>query len=357
MATLFISDLHLEDSRPQATAILSGFLRSPAREADALYILGDLFEFWIGDDMVSETARQVGEDLAALRKHGVPCYFLHGNRDFLLGESYAAQAGLELLPETWIATLYGVPTLLLHGDTLCTGDVAYQAFRQQVRSKAFQQNFLGLPLPQRLEMARNARDASQQHTSNSAMDIMDANEQAVIAAFVGVIVVAFGFQVFLAEPSASGIAHGLVPGFEAPVLLAYSGRNRSASIRIPYVQGGSPRGTRIEVRFPDSTANPYFAFAAMMMAGLDGIQNKIHPGDPFDKDLYDLEPEELHGVPTVCSSLEQALDALDADREYLKKGGVFSDDTLDAYIALKRQDVQYVNMTTHPAEFELYYSV
>jgi len=183
MATLFISDLHLEDSRPQATAILSGFLRSPAREADALYILGDLFEFWIGDDMVSETARQVGEDLAALRKHGVPCYFLHGNRDFLLGESYAAQAGLELLPETWIATLYGVPTLLLHSDTLCTGDVAYQAFRQQVRSKAFQQNFLGLPLPQRLEMARNARDASQQHTSNSAMDIMDANEQAVIAAF------------------------------------------------------------------------------------------------------------------------------------------------------------------------------
>ncbi len=149
----------------------------------------------------------------------------------------------------------------------------------------------------------------------------------------------------------------LVPGYEAPVLLAYSARNRSASIRIPYIQGANPRGYRIEVRFPDSTANPYLAFAAMMMAGLDGIKNKIHPGDPFDKDLYDLEPEELQGVPTVASSLEQALDCLEADRDYLKAGGVFSDATLDSYIALKRQDVAYVNMTTHPAEFEMYYSV
>jgi glutamine synthetase len=149
----------------------------------------------------------------------------------------------------------------------------------------------------------------------------------------------------------------LVPGFEAPVLLAYSARNRSASIRIPYIQGGNPKAYRIEVRFPDPTANPYLGFAAMMMAGLDGIQNKIHPGDPFDKDLYDLEPEELAGVPTVCSSLEQALDSLSADRDFLKKGGVFSDDLIDSYIELKRKDVQYINMTTHPAEFELYYSV
>jgi glutamine synthetase len=149
----------------------------------------------------------------------------------------------------------------------------------------------------------------------------------------------------------------LVPGFEAPVLLAYSARNRSASIRIPYIQGANPKAYRIEVRFPDPTANPYLGFAAMMMAGLDGIQNKIHPGDPFDKDLYDLEPEELAGVPTVCSSLEQALDCLDADRDFLKKGGVFSDDLIDSYIELKRKDVQYINMTTHPAEFELYYSV
>jgi len=148
----------------------------------------------------------------------------------------------------------------------------------------------------------------------------------------------------------------LVPGFEAPVLLAYSARNRSASIRIPYIQGGNPRGYRIEVRFPDSTGNPYLAFAAMLMAGLDGIKNKIHPGDSFDKDLYDLPPEELAGVPTVAHSLEDALNALDQDREFLKAGGVFTDSFIDSYIDLKRKDVEYVNMTTHPAEFEMYYS-
>lgn len=184
MATLFISDLHLEDSRPQATATFIRLLRGQAREADALYILGDLFEFWIGDDVITDTARQIAEALAVLRKQGVPCFFLHGNRDFLLGETYAAQAGLELLPETWTCSLYGTPTLLLHGDTLCTGDIAYQAFRKQVRNKAFQQHFLSLPVPQRLEMARNARDASQQHTSSSAMNIMDVNEHAVIETFV-----------------------------------------------------------------------------------------------------------------------------------------------------------------------------
>ena len=149
----------------------------------------------------------------------------------------------------------------------------------------------------------------------------------------------------------------LVPGFEAPVLLAYSARNRSASIRVPYIQAANPKAYRIEVRFPDSTANPYLAFTAMLMAGLDGVRNKIHPGDAFDKDLYDLEPEELEGVPTVAHSLEMALDALDGDREFLKAGGVFSDDVIDAYIGLKRKDVQYLSMTTHPAEFEMYYSV
>ncbi|HLF31345.1 MAG TPA: UDP-2,3-diacylglucosamine diphosphatase [Xanthomonadales bacterium] len=183
MTTLFISDLHLEDSRPQATSIVTRFLRGPAREAEALYILGDLFEFWIGDDQVSETARRVAQEIAAVRNQGVACYFLHGNRDFLLGSEYAAQAGLELLPETWVCTLYGTPTLLLHGDTLCTGDTAYQAFRQQVRSVSFRQQFLSQPLPQRLEMARNARDASKQHTSSVSMDIMDVDERAVIAAF------------------------------------------------------------------------------------------------------------------------------------------------------------------------------
>jgi glutamine synthetase len=147
----------------------------------------------------------------------------------------------------------------------------------------------------------------------------------------------------------------LVPGFEAPVMLAYSARNRSASIRVPWVS--SPKARRIEVRFPDSTANPYFAFAAMLMAGLDGIQNKIHPGDPADKDLYDLEPEEAKHIPTVCHSLDMALEHLDHDREFLKRGGVFTDDVIDAYIGLKMQEVTRLRMTTHPVEFDMYYSV
>ncbi|SJN58570.1 Glutamine synthetase [Vibrio ruber DSM 16370] len=147
----------------------------------------------------------------------------------------------------------------------------------------------------------------------------------------------------------------LVPGFEAPVMLAYSARNRSASIRIPVVP--SPKARRIEVRFPDPTANPYLAFAAMLMAGLDGIKNKIHPGDSADKDLYDLPAEEAAQIPTVAESLQQALEALDADREFLTAGGVFSDDFIDSYIALKSDDVTRINMTTHPLEFDMYYSV
>jgi len=147
----------------------------------------------------------------------------------------------------------------------------------------------------------------------------------------------------------------LVPGFEAPVLLAYSARNRSASCRIPY--STSPKGKRVEIRFPDPTANPYLAFSAMMMAGLDGIENKIHPGEAMDKDLYALPPEELKEVPTVAASLSEALDALDKDREFLKKGDVFSDDQIDAYIALKQEEVDTVRVLPHPAEFKLYYSV
>ncbi len=147
----------------------------------------------------------------------------------------------------------------------------------------------------------------------------------------------------------------LVPGFEAPVLLAYSARNRSASIRIPYVS--NPKGRRIEVRFPDPMANPYLAFAAMMMAGLDGIQNKIHPGDAMDKNLYDLPPEELKDIPTVCHALDQALQALDQDRAFLTAGGVFTDDLIDAYIDLKMEDVTRMRMTTHPIEFDMYYSM
>ena len=147
----------------------------------------------------------------------------------------------------------------------------------------------------------------------------------------------------------------LVPGFEAPVMLAYSARNRSASIRIPWIP--NPKARRIEVRFPDPSANPYLAFAAMLMAGLDGIQNKIHPGDAADKDLYDLPAEEAANIPTVASSLEMALDALDADRSFLTAGGVFDDDMIDGYIELKREEIERLNMTTHPVEFEMYYSV
>jgi glutamine synthetase len=146
----------------------------------------------------------------------------------------------------------------------------------------------------------------------------------------------------------------LIPGFEAPVLLAYSARNRSASCRIPYA--ASPKGKRVEVRFPDPTANGYLAFAAMMMAGLDGVMNKIHPGDAMDKNLYDLPPEELKEVPTVCGSLRQALGALDADRDFLKKGDVFSDDLIDGYIALKWEEVYNFEHTPHPVEFQMYYS-
>ena len=147
----------------------------------------------------------------------------------------------------------------------------------------------------------------------------------------------------------------LVPGFEAPVMLAYSARNRSASIRIPIVP--SPKATRIEVRFPDPAANPYLAFSAMLMAGIDGIKNRIHPGDAMDKDLYNLPAEEAAEIPQVASSLEEALSALDTDREFLTVGDVMADDTIDAYIAIKEQEVERLNMTTHPIEFEMYYSV
>jgi glutamine synthetase len=147
----------------------------------------------------------------------------------------------------------------------------------------------------------------------------------------------------------------LVPGFEAPCILAYSARNRSASIRIPFVS--SPKARRIEVRFPDNTANPYFAFAALLMAGLDGIQNKIHPGDPMDKDLYDLPPEEEAELKTVCHSFDQALEALDKDRDFLLAGDVFDNDLIDAYIDLKNAEVQRLRMSTHPCEIDMYYSL
>ena len=146
----------------------------------------------------------------------------------------------------------------------------------------------------------------------------------------------------------------LIPGFEAPVMLAYSARNRSASIRIPWVN--SVKARRIEVRFPDASANPYLAFAALMMAGLDGIQNKIHPGDAMDKDLYDLPKEEAMDIPTVAETLAEALDSLEKDHEFLTRGGVFTEDMIGGYLGLKREEVERLNMTTHPIEFDMYYS-
>jgi glutamine synthetase len=146
-----------------------------------------------------------------------------------------------------------------------------------------------------------------------------------------------------------------VPGFEAPINLAYSAKNRSAACRIPYVS--SPKARRVEVRFPDPTTNPYMAFAAMLMAGLDGVQNKIHPGDPVDKDMYHLPPEEAAKVPHVCATLEEALEHLRKDHAFLTKGGVFDEDTLDAYMVLKEEELTRFRMTTHPVEFDMYYSL
>src|SRR5688572_16463403 len=146
----------------------------------------------------------------------------------------------------------------------------------------------------------------------------------------------------------------LVPGYEAPVLLAYSSRNRSASCRIPY--GSGPKSKRVEVRFPDPSANPYLAYAALLMAGLDGIQNKTHPGDPMDKNLYDLPPAELKNIPTVCGSLREALENLSKDRDFLKRGNVFSDDLIDSYIELKMEEVIRFEHTPHPIEYDMYYS-
>ena len=147
----------------------------------------------------------------------------------------------------------------------------------------------------------------------------------------------------------------LVPHFEAPVKLAYSAKNRSASIRIPYVS--NPKARRVEARFPDPLMNPYLGFAALLMAGLDGVENKIHPGEAATKDLYHLPPEEDKLVPTVCHSLDQALEALDKDRSFLTKGGVFSDAMIDAYIDLKMQEVTRLRVAVHPAEYDMYYSL
>jgi UDP-2,3-diacylglucosamine hydrolase len=188
MATLFVSDLHLDDARPRITRLFRDFLDGEARDADALYILGDLFEAWVGDDDPSEAGAVVAVHVAALADAGVPVYFMHGNRDFLLGQDYAARAGMRLLADPTRIKLYGVPTLLTHGDLLCTGDHAYQQFRVRTRAVEWQRGFLAQPLAARLAFARQARGASAQHQgalrdAGTMESITDVDPGAVAEAF------------------------------------------------------------------------------------------------------------------------------------------------------------------------------
>jgi len=182
MTTLFISDLHLDDRRPESTAWLMEFLQTEAADADALYILGDLFEFWLGDDVPTPCGQQVAQALSRLDDLGVPVFFQHGNRDFLIRDSYAKQAGMTLLPEELVVDLYGEEVLLMHGDSMCTDDVPYQQFRSLVRDRDWQDVFLSKSPPERLQIAMQARDASAEHKGNLSMEIMDVNQAQVVAA-------------------------------------------------------------------------------------------------------------------------------------------------------------------------------
>ena len=183
MSTLFISDLHLDDRRPETTSLFMQFLHVETANADALYILGDLFEYWLGDDVPSQCATQVADALTSLVNKGIPCFFMHGNRDLLLRESYAKQAGVSLLPDEYVVDLYGEQVLLMHGDSLCTDDIPYQQFRNLVRKPAWQDDFLNKTPPERLQVAMQARDASAAHKGNVGMEIMDVNQGEVVAAF------------------------------------------------------------------------------------------------------------------------------------------------------------------------------
>jgi len=181
-STLFISDLHLDDSRPRIVELFESFLAGEARSADGLYILGDLFEAYIGDDDDASLPAHVASAVGALNASGVPVFFIAGNRDFLLGENYARRAGMQLLDDRTVMDLYGTPTLLMHGDTLCTDDAAYLTFRSQVRDPAWQKMFLSQPLPARRAFAAKARDTSRAHVLQTDMAIMDVNQRAVEAA-------------------------------------------------------------------------------------------------------------------------------------------------------------------------------
>ena len=182
MTTLFISDLHLDASRPHITRLFVDFVRDEASQAKALYILGDLFEAWIGDDVEDETADQVAEALAALHAQGVPCFYIHGNRDFLLGDAYARRSRMTLLPDPSVIDIEGQRVLLMHGDTLCIDDVPYQAFRQQAHAPAWQRAFLERPIEERQAFAAQARAESRRYTRSVDDAITDVNDAAVRAA-------------------------------------------------------------------------------------------------------------------------------------------------------------------------------
>ncbi len=182
MSTLFISDLHLDDRRPESTAAFVTFLQRDADGADALYILGDLFEYWLGDDAPTPVGQTVAAALRQLSDSGVAIYFAHGNRDFLLGEAFATAAGITLLPEETVVDLYGAPTLLLHGDSLCTDDIVYQEIRTMLRDPAWQKDFLSKSPQERVAWAMKAREMSADHKEGVGMDIMDVNQEAVNAA-------------------------------------------------------------------------------------------------------------------------------------------------------------------------------
>ena len=183
MTTLFISDLHLDDSRPDSTAQFEQFVRDEALHCEALYILGDLFEFWMGDDVSTSTSERVEIALSGIHAVGIPCYFLHGNRDFVLGDHYASSCGMQLLPEEIVVDLYGTATLLMHGDTLCTDDIAYQQFRRMARSEEWQQQMLALSIHERKTLVEQGRQQSLDHQLSVSMDIMDVNLNAVEDAF------------------------------------------------------------------------------------------------------------------------------------------------------------------------------
>jgi UDP-2,3-diacylglucosamine hydrolase len=183
MTSLFISDLHLDDGRPETTELFQKFLREEAMDADALYILGDLFEFWLGDDVPSKSSLAVATSLSMLADKGVPCYFLHGNRDFLLKQDYANSTGMTLLPQEYIADLYGEQVLLMHGDSLCIDDIPYQQFRKVVQNPEWQKDILTKTPQERLQIALQIRDASAEHKDAASMEIMDVNQGEVIATF------------------------------------------------------------------------------------------------------------------------------------------------------------------------------